>query len=101
MDLNDTKMDLHDIKTDCTKMKFNDKNKRKNIDINNNKDKKIKLEDEKKIKVNKNEDDENDNFNYYTEGICCFCGNECNPLSQSCGKCARIETMKMFGWYKN
>ena len=22
-------------------------------------------------------------------GICCFCGFECNPLSQSCGSCAR------------
>ena len=20
---------------------------------------------------------------------CCFCGEECNPMSQSCGKCAR------------
>lgn len=23
------------------------------------------------------------------EGICCFCGGECNPMSQSCGFCAR------------
>lgn len=22
-------------------------------------------------------------------GVCCFCGFECNPLSQSCGLCAR------------
>jgi hypothetical protein len=22
-------------------------------------------------------------------GVCCFCGFECNPLSQSCGTCAR------------
>ena len=22
-------------------------------------------------------------------GICCFCNNDCNPLSQSCGSCAR------------
>ena len=22
-------------------------------------------------------------------GICCFCGFECNPMSQSCGSCAR------------
>ena len=22
-------------------------------------------------------------------GTCCFCGNECNPCSQSCGSCAR------------
>lgn len=20
---------------------------------------------------------------------CCFCGNECNPMSQCCGRCAR------------
>jgi len=27
-------------------------------------------------------------------GKCCFCLNECNPCSQSCGKCARI-----LSWY--
>lgn len=30
--------------------------------------------------------------------LCCFCGNECNPCSQSCGKCAREITMKSLGW---
>lgn len=24
-----------------------------------------------------------------TEGICCFCGFDCNPMSQSCGSCMR------------
>ena len=24
-----------------------------------------------------------------SKGYCCFCGDECNPCSQSCGKCAR------------
>jgi len=24
-----------------------------------------------------------------TPGECCFCGNPCNPLSQSCGRCPR------------
>ena len=23
------------------------------------------------------------------KGICCFCANVCNPLSQSCGYCSR------------
>jgi len=23
-------------------------------------------------------------------GKCCFCGDDCNPLSQSCGRCARV-----------
>jgi len=27
-------------------------------------------------------------------GICCFCGNDCNPLSQSCGSCTRS-----LSWY--
>ena len=26
---------------------------------------------------------------YKDEGVCCFCGFECNPMSQSCGSCAR------------
>lgn len=30
-------------------------------------------------------------------GICCFCGNECNQCSQSCGRCARDMTMAMIG----
>lgn len=25
---------------------------------------------------------------------CCYCNEQCNPLSQSCGRCARI-----IGWY--
>lgn len=26
---------------------------------------------------------------------CCFCGTECNPHSQSCGSCARSETLNL------
>lgn len=25
----------------------------------------------------------------FEEGTCCFCGNPCNPSSQSCGRCPR------------
>ncbi len=25
----------------------------------------------------------------WKEGTCCFCGDECNPASQSCGACTR------------
>ena len=25
----------------------------------------------------------------FSEGKCCYCGEECNPASQSCGSCAR------------
>jgi hypothetical protein len=28
---------------------------------------------------------------------CCFCGRECNPGSQSCGTCARINTTMYWG----
>ena len=31
-------------------------------------------------------------------GRCCFCQGECNPCSQSCGRCARDMTMQMLGW---
>ena len=31
-------------------------------------------------------------------GVCCFCQGGCNPCSQSCGKCARIMTMKALGF---
>lgn len=31
-------------------------------------------------------------------GQCCFCQGECNPCSQSCGRCARDMTMQMLGW---
>jgi hypothetical protein len=30
-------------------------------------------------------------------GICCFCGYECNPLSQSCGSCSRRLSGAVFG----
>lgn len=32
--------------------------------------------------------------NKWKMGSCCFCFDECNPSSQSCGKCARI-----ISWY--
>lgn len=31
-------------------------------------------------------------------GICCFCGDYCNPCSQSCGSCARNQTALLFSW---
>lgn len=31
-------------------------------------------------------------------GICCFCGDECNPCSQSCGSCSRIISGFTLGW---
>lgn len=31
-------------------------------------------------------------------GICCYCGDECNPLSQSCGACARGLSGRAFGF---
>lgn len=40
-----------------------------------------------------------DDINHEPEySICCFCGEHCNPCSQSCGRCAREMTMKMLGW---
>ena len=30
-------------------------------------------------------------------GKCCFCGDECNPLSQSCGSCSRGISGAVFG----
>lgn len=30
-------------------------------------------------------------------GVCCFCGWECNPLSQACGSCTRNGLMFMSG----
>jgi len=33
-------------------------------------------------------------------GICCFCSEECNPMSQSCGRCARLLTGYSLGWNK-
>ncbi len=34
-------------------------------------------------------------------GTCCFCGDYCNPCSQSCGSCVREKTAIMFGWKKH
>lgn len=31
-------------------------------------------------------------------GICCFCGDGCNPNGQSCGRCARALTGFTLGW---
>lgn len=40
--------------------------------------------------------EENTQYNELEVGQCCFCGDECNPLSQSCGTCARSMTMYGF-----
>jgi hypothetical protein len=31
-------------------------------------------------------------------GTCCFCGDECNPCSQSCGSCTRSLSGFSLGW---
>lgn len=36
----------------------------------------------------------------YEVGRCCFCGDDCNPDSQSCGGCARDMVMTSMGWNK-
>ena len=34
--------------------------------------------------------EDNDRFvKNWKASMCCFCGDECNELSQSCGRCAR------------
>jgi hypothetical protein len=38
----------------------------------------------------KYEDEDEDEYEYDEDiGTCCFCGDECNQMSQSCGSCAR------------
>lgn len=34
-------------------------------------------------------DEQNETCNELSVGECCFCGGECNPMSQSCGYCSR------------
>jgi len=42
-----------------------------------------------------------DKDEYFEEmGTCCFCGDYCNPCSQSCGSCSREKTGIMLGWIK-
>ena len=55
---------------------------------NGNKD---EVKDEVKDKI-KDEDDTEDEY-----GTCCLCGDYCNPMSQSCGRCARDLTMTAIG----
>ena len=33
---------------------------------------------------------------YLDIGVCCFCNNECNAMSQSCGSCSRQLSMSGF-----
>ena len=40
-------------------------------------------------------EEENDNENEAV-GVCCFCHEECNPMSQSCGRCPRNFIAKYF-----
>jgi len=37
----------------------------------------------------------------FNVGKCCFCNNDCNPMSQSCGRCARQVTGYALGWNNN
>jgi len=47
-----------------------------------------------------NNNDNNDIVNdIIEEGKCCFCKNDCNPLSQSCGRCAR--SLSWYGFLPN
>ena len=39
------------------------------------------------------------NKDYATYCVCCFCGEQCNPCSQSCGICARIASAICIGQY--
>lgn len=50
------------------------------------------------IEIDTVNDETNDINNESEYGTCCFCGEYCNPCSQSCGRCARQMTMKMSGW---
>jgi len=48
----------------------------------------------KKVRVCKNKTDGeychiHNEIENFQEGLCCFCGEECNPCSQACGRCAR------------
>ena len=47
------------------------------------------LEDIEKILQEDEDNDENETSTPLDVGECCFCGGECNPLSQSCGSCSR------------
>ena len=75
---------------------------KKKIDTSsNNEDKnenKSNIDLENQENVNKNTYIDFDDDYKQIEGICCYCGYECNILSQSCGKCAREYTMRMFNW---
>lgn len=42
-----------------------------------------------KNQINIDENDEDFTIQQWTLGKCCFCGNDCNMMSQSCGACAR------------
>lgn len=69
-------------------------NKRNNNEIIDDKDDNNK----KKMKTDGVIDSNEYDIFLQQEGICCFCGFECNIMSQSCGRCARQYTMNMFGW---
>lgn len=84
---------VDDIKT--TNISSNKRNKNEIIDDND-------VNNKKKMKTGKvTDNNEYDIFLKQEEGICCFCGFECNIMSQSCGRCARQYTMNMFGWNYN
>ena len=38
------------------------------------------------------------NESYLDIGVCCFCNNECNAMSQSCGSCSRQLSMSGFSF---
>jgi len=56
---------------------------------NKDEDEENKDEDEEN-KDEENEDEENkDETEIEPFGVCCFCGDGCNPSSQACGSCMR------------
>jgi hypothetical protein len=68
----------------------NTKRTRKCKHKTNNKYCKQHLKNQFKMKNNYSEDSLEQEY-----GECCFCGDYCNPLSQSCGGCSR--TVSMYG----
>ena len=54
-----------------------------------NKDEENKDEDEDEEDEDEENKDEEDDDDPEPFGVCCFCGDGCNPSSQACGSCMR------------
>lgn len=75
------------------------KSKLRKIDTEKSVEKEEKLQSPVKSPEEKTsqESSSSQSSNSIEYGKCCFCKKKCNPLSQSCGKCAREMTMASFG----